>query len=120
MATIQHYIADPEVRRRAWQLRTNQLAARREPNAGHRALVAVGAAGSLPLSLPLGLGDVVVTGEIRHHDALQLARLGCAAVALSHWSSERPSLVHLARRLGERGGIEALVSEADREPFARA
>ncbi len=85
-----------------------------------RALVAVGAAGSLPLSIELGPGDVIVTGEIRHHDALQLLRLGCSAVALSHWSSERPTLPHLAARLSERAGIETLVSRADREPFGRA
>ena len=84
-----------------------------------RAAVAVGAAGSLPLSLSLGRGDVIVTGEIRHHDALQILRIGCSAVALSHWSSERPTLVHLAGRLRERIAIETLVSEADREPFAR-
>jgi NAD-dependent deacetylase len=38
MATMEHYMADPEVRKRAWQ----GLGARttdREPNAGHRALV---------------------------------------------------------------------------------
>jgi NAD-dependent deacetylase len=38
MATIQHYMADPEVRKRAWQgLQARTM--EREPNAGHRALV---------------------------------------------------------------------------------
>jgi dinuclear metal center YbgI/SA1388 family protein len=84
-----------------------------------RALVAVGAAGSLPLGLELGRGDVVVTGELRHHDALLFLRLGSAAIALSHWSSERPTLAHWARRIEERAAVVALVSEADQEPFAR-
>jgi NAD-dependent deacetylase len=39
MATIQHYVADPEVRRRSWQSRLESPAWTAEPNAGHRALV---------------------------------------------------------------------------------
>jgi NAD-dependent deacetylase len=39
MATLQHYVADPEVRKRAWRSRLETLALRAEPNAGHRALV---------------------------------------------------------------------------------
>lgn len=38
-ATLQHYVADPEVRRRAWQQRLRMLGTEREPNAGHRALL---------------------------------------------------------------------------------
>jgi len=38
MATIQHYMADPEVRKRAWR-GLQQRTMEREPNAGHRALV---------------------------------------------------------------------------------
>jgi NAD-dependent deacetylase len=39
MATLQHYVADPEVRKRAWQSRLDSPAWTAEPNAGHRALV---------------------------------------------------------------------------------
>jgi NAD-dependent deacetylase len=38
-ATIDHYLADPEVRRRSWQDRLSSAAWQAEPNAGHRALV---------------------------------------------------------------------------------
>ncbi len=38
MATLQHYMADPEVRKRAWRSRVDR-AWNAEPNAGHRALV---------------------------------------------------------------------------------
>jgi NAD-dependent deacetylase len=41
MATIQHYVADPEVRRRAWRTRVESPMHDREPNDGHRALVAL-------------------------------------------------------------------------------
>lgn len=40
MATLQHYVADSEVRRRAWQNRLETFfTERRQPNAGHRALL---------------------------------------------------------------------------------
>lgn len=39
MATLQVYMADPEVRKRSWQWRLETEANKREPNAGHHALV---------------------------------------------------------------------------------
>ncbi len=47
MATLQHYIADPEVRKRSWQYRLETLARRLEPNPGHRALVELERRGTL-------------------------------------------------------------------------
>jgi NAD-dependent deacetylase len=47
MATLQHYVADPEVRKRAWQSRLDTFARRVEPNAGHRALVEIERRGAL-------------------------------------------------------------------------
>ena len=83
------------------------------------AAVCVGAAGRLPLeSEAARCCDVVVTGEIRHHDALALQRAGMAAIALGHWASERPALASVGRRL--RGRLPALpvhISRADRCPF---
>ena len=39
MATLQHYMSDPEVRKRAWQMRLEMGAHERQPNAGHLAIV---------------------------------------------------------------------------------
>jgi len=39
MATLQHYVADPDVRMRSWQSRLESPAWIAQPNAGHRALV---------------------------------------------------------------------------------
>jgi hypothetical protein len=87
-----------------------------------RAAVCVGAAGSLPLEKPRSAGcDVVVTGEIRHHEALALQRLGKTAIALGHWESERPVLQPLAARLGQAvPGLTARVSKKDVGPFTLA
>ncbi len=83
-----------------------------------RVIILVGAAGSIPFALGPSTGDVIVTGEIRHHDALEIQRRGCSAIALGHWSSERPVLASLADRLrGSLPGLNAQVSRADRDPF---
>ncbi len=85
-----------------------------------RAIIGVGAAGSLPFSLKLGPGDVVVTGEMRHHDALRLLRLGACALVLSHWSSERPAMKLFGERLQLAvAGLITTLSAADSEPFQR-
>lgn len=47
MATIQHYMAEPEIRRRSWQQKLAMAGAAREPNAGHRALVTLHKRGKL-------------------------------------------------------------------------
>lgn len=83
-----------------------------------RAVIVVGAAGSLPFRMKLTASDVIITGEIRHHDALTILRIGCTAIALNHWTSEQPVLPTLANRIEELlPGLTALVSKSDREPF---
>lgn len=47
LATIQNYLADPQVRRQAWRARLEHAAWSAAPNAGHRALVALERRGKL-------------------------------------------------------------------------
>ena len=47
LATLQHYLADPDVRRRAWQSRLESPAWQAKPNAGHQALVTLERRGKL-------------------------------------------------------------------------
>jgi NAD-dependent deacetylase len=49
MATLQHYLADPELRKRAWRNRFETFARRAEPNVGHHALVELERRGKLHL-----------------------------------------------------------------------
>lgn len=62
MATLQHYMADAEVRRGAWKMKMQQADASREPNTGHRALVDLEKRGKL---------HTLVTQNVDglHHDA---------------------------------------------------
>ncbi|HKE13069.1 MAG TPA: Sir2 family NAD-dependent protein deacetylase [Myxococcota bacterium] len=47
MATLEHYMSDPEVRRRAWRTRLDTLGRSLEPNPGHYALVVLERRGKL-------------------------------------------------------------------------
>lgn len=47
IATLQYYVSDPEIRKRAWQRRLQSEALRAQPNAGHHALVALERTGKL-------------------------------------------------------------------------
>ena len=47
MSSLRDYVADPDVRRRAWQGRRDHAAWTAEPNAGHRALVELERSGRL-------------------------------------------------------------------------
>jgi dinuclear metal center YbgI/SA1388 family protein len=87
-----------------------------------RAAVCVGAAGRLPLERERSAGcDVVITGEIQHHDALRLLRSGRSAVALGHWESERPVLKALAPRISAMlNGLPVKISRKDIGPFKAA
>jgi NAD-dependent deacetylase len=62
MATLQHYMSEPETRRKSWQNRLDHPAWSAEPNAGHHALVALERQGKL---------DTLITQNIDrlHHAA---------------------------------------------------
>ena len=61
LSTIEHYVSDPDVRRRAWRRRLDTAETTYEPNAGHRALVDLERRGVL---------DTLITQNI---DGLHLA-----------------------------------------------
>ncbi len=49
LASLDHYVSDPDIRRRSWQWRLQTASSSFEPNAGHRALVELERRGSLEL-----------------------------------------------------------------------
>jgi len=84
------------------------------------ALVGVDAAGKELMAAGPARGQVLITGELRHHDALSLLRVGPGAIVLSHWSSERRALTGLGKRLAAAlDGPAVWLSEADAEPSSR-
>lgn len=88
--------------------------------AGPIARVAVGAGscGDLYRKASAAGADLYITGELRHHDALDAVSRGLAVVTLRHSVSERMVL----RRVGERlaaatTGVSFALSTADADPY---
>lgn len=62
---------------------------------------------------------LVLTGEFKHHDALQLLRRGVTALHLGHDASERPMLPVLRDYLTTHlRGVRVELARQDRSPFA--
>ncbi len=60
--------------------------------------------------------QVLVTGELKHHDALAHVAAGKVVIALGHWASERPALASLAVRIQVKAPQLAVrISEADKD-----
>jgi NAD-dependent deacetylase len=108
MATLQHYVADPDVRKRSWQDRLSSPAWQAKPNAGHLALVELERRGNL---------DTLVTQNV---DGLHL---------LAGTSPERLIQIHGTMRevtclaCGERAPMEralARVRAGEDDPACRS
>ncbi len=82
-----------------------------------KAAVCAGAGGSLfeKLRGP----ELLLTGEMRHHDVLARVASGTSVVLCDHTNTERGYLPTLARRLEELAGgqLAAVVSKRDRDPL---
>lgn len=62
--------------------------------------------------------DAYLTGEMRHHEALEAARTGLTCVAAGHYETEKPFGEFLASYLKKRiPGTAFLLSQAERPPF---
>jgi len=81
-----------------------------------RVAVAAGACGDLYRDAIASGADLYLTGEMRHHDAIAAGRKITVVCAL-HSNSERITLKMLSAKLNELADFEALVSDADRDPF---
>ena len=62
--------------------------------------------------------DVYVTGDVKHHQALDAIAAGLTVIDAGHHGTERPFVSHLAERLSAEGVGEVLISEISTDPFA--
>jgi dinuclear metal center YbgI/SA1388 family protein len=83
-----------------------------------RAATCAGSGGDfIPDALAAG-AHVLLTGEVRHHDALRADAAGLSLIATRHSTSERCALPALEHRLAALlPGVAVVRSEADRDPF---
>ncbi|MCL2448836.1 MAG: Nif3-like dinuclear metal center hexameric protein [Polyangiaceae bacterium] len=86
-----------------------------------RAATCAGSGGDLIADAVAAGAEVLLTGEVRHHDALRATALGLSIVATRHSTSERCALPALERRLAALlPGVAIGRSAADRDPFVFA
>lgn len=77
--------------------------------------VCAGAGGAL---LARVNADLVITGEMRHHDVLELQQLGTSVILTDHTNCERGYLPVLRAQLSNGApDLEVIVSTSDREPL---
>lgn len=79
--------------------------------------VCVGAGGALFEKWPSA--DAYITGEMQHHQVLDLYLKGKVVILAGHTNTERPFLKNYREKIIEQGGgkVEWLLSEADRAPI---
>lgn len=82
------------------------------------AAVGVGAIGTLPLDDPRARQcDILITGELRHHEMLACLRAGMAFAVVGHSASERPGVRAFAENLAARfPAVAVRLSPADSDP----
>ncbi|GAB4556996.1 MAG: hypothetical protein Tsb0020_00730 [Haliangiales bacterium] len=82
--------------------------------------VCPGAGGSIASQAPAA--DAYLTGELQHHQALDLCARGRLVVLAGHTNTERPYLPVYREQLRAAGldAVEWMISSADRAPFAIA
>ena len=78
-----------------------------------------GACGNLVQEALGQKADLLLTGEMRHHDALKAAGAGMTVVCALHSNSERVTLKHVQQRLEKLAPqVNFHLSQMDRDPFA--
>lgn len=83
-----------------------------------RAAVAAGSGGDLVGDAARQGADLLLTGELRHHDALAAVRAGLVVFSVLHSVSERSALAGLQRRLEALlPDVRVSQSREDRDPF---
>jgi putative NIF3 family GTP cyclohydrolase 1 type 2 len=64
-----------------------------------------GAGGSYWLRAKLAGCDALVTGEVKHHEAVEAAESGFCVIEAGHFATEQPSVYALAERLESPGFV---------------
>ena len=90
-------------------------------NAKIKRVAVLGGSGASAIRPALAEGaDVLVTGEVKHSDAIDAHTLGLNLIVAGHYETERIVLEPLIRRLqNECFDVKYKLSRADASPFAR-
>jgi hypothetical protein len=93
-----------------------RLAGRDDREVRTAALCGGSGASLIPAAIRAG-ADVYVTGDVKHHQALDAGAVGLTVIDAGHHATEWPFVGHLAGRLDQAGLGEVVVSEISTDPF---
>ena len=86
-----------------------------------RSVALLPGSGSGMVELAAQAADVLLTGELKYHEARSAEELGLGVVLGGHYQTERPVLNHLARLLKSRlGALQVSISQLRTDPFQTA
>ena len=121
VGTLKEAIALSEFATRAEQLLQTSVRFSGSPNALVRRVAVMGGSGGSSIQpAARERADVLLTGEVKHSDALDAQTLGLNLVVAGHYETERIVLEPLIRRLqNECFNVQYNLSRADANPFVR-
>lgn len=87
LSTIDHYLASPDVRERAWRSRMDHPAWRADPNPGHEALAELGRTGRLALTVTQNIDGLHVESGLPAEEVVEvhgtMRRVRCVGCGIS-------------------------------------
>jgi dinuclear metal center YbgI/SA1388 family protein len=96
----------------------NLLIAGKRDGTVRKAAVAAGACGDLLNDAIAQKADLLLTGEMRHHEAIRAAKAGMTVICALHSNSERVALKYLRRTLERKlPDVDIIPSQTDQDPF---
>ena len=61
--------------------------------------------------------EMLITGELRHHHAVEADQLGITVLTAGHYPTERIGMDVLAQRLARRAALKVITSRRERDPL---
>lgn len=107
--------------RRVEELLGARVSVAGNPAAAVRRVAVLGGSGASAIRPAMEeCADVLLTGEVKHSDAIDANTLGLGLIVAGHYETERVVLEPLIRRLqNECFGVQYQLSRADGSPFVR-
>jgi GTP cyclohydrolase I len=100
------------------KLNINSLRVTGNLNSIIRYVAVVGGAGCSFINSAVALNcDVMITGDVKHHDAIDASNSGICVIDAGHFSTEVLSLPYIVNFISNVTGIETIITKVNTNPF---
>lgn len=83
----------------------------------HRVAICTGAGSDMLDDARRANAEMLITGELRHHHAVEADQLGITVLTVGHYPTERIGMDVLAQRLARRAALKVTTSRRERDPL---